>query len=40
MLAIAQHPKSSGNLKWVSYAGLQDHPDHALAQNYLSGKAS
>ena len=25
---------------WVSYAGLADHPHHALAQKYMGGKAS
>src|SRR4029077_11393768 len=23
---------------WVSYAGLSDHPDHALAQKYVGGR--
>jgi len=27
-------------VKWVNYAGLPDHPDHALVQKYLSGQAS
>jgi len=39
-LKVAQflqaHPKSA----WVNYAGLPSHPDHALAQKYLGGKAS
>ena len=39
-LAIAkfldQHPK----VGWVNYAGLPDHPDHALVQKYMGGKAS
>ena len=33
---LQNHPKVS----WVSYAGLPSHPDHALAQKYLGGKAS
>jgi O-acetylhomoserine (thiol)-lyase len=33
---LQQHPK----VGWVSYAGLPSHPDHALAQKYLGGKAS
>jgi len=33
---LTQHAKVS----WVNYAGLEDHPDHALVQKYLSGKAS
>jgi O-acetylhomoserine (thiol)-lyase len=30
------HPK----VNWVSYAGLPEHPDYALAQKYLGGRAS
>jgi O-acetylhomoserine (thiol)-lyase len=33
---LQQHPK----VGWVNYAGLPSHPDHALAQKYLGGKAS
>ena len=33
---LAQHPK----VKWVKYAGLSDHPDHALVKKYLKGQAS
>lgn len=33
---LAQHPK----VKWVKYAGLADHPDHALVKKYLKGQAS
>jgi len=33
---LQQHPK----VKWVRYAGLSDHPDHALVQPYLKGQAS
>jgi O-acetylhomoserine (thiol)-lyase len=33
---LQQHPK----VAWVRYAGLPDHPDHALAQKYMGGKAS
>ena len=33
---LQQHPAVS----WVNYAGLPDHPDHALAQKYLAGRAS
>jgi O-acetylhomoserine (thiol)-lyase len=25
---------------WVNYAGLEDHPDHALLRKYLSGRGS
>jgi O-acetylhomoserine (thiol)-lyase len=27
-------------VSWVRYAGLPDHPDHALAQKYMGGRAS
>ncbi|MBK7002392.1 MAG: aminotransferase class I/II-fold pyridoxal phosphate-dependent enzyme [Rhodoferax sp.] len=30
------HPKVS----WINYAGLPDHPDHALVQKYMDGRAS
>jgi len=33
---LEQHPK----VTWVRYAGLPDHPDHALAQRYMAGRAS
>ncbi|HEY0887846.1 MAG TPA: aminotransferase class I/II-fold pyridoxal phosphate-dependent enzyme, partial [Ramlibacter sp.] len=39
-LAIARHLKASPRVKWVNYAGLPDHPQHALAQKYLGGRAS
>jgi O-acetylhomoserine (thiol)-lyase len=39
-LAVATHLKASKAVKWVNYAGLEDHPDHALAQKYLGGRAS
>jgi len=39
-LRIAQHLKTHPKVDWVSYAGLPDHPDHALAQKYLGGQAS
>ncbi len=39
-LAVAEflrdHPKSN----WVRYAGLPDHPDHALVHKYMGGRAS
>jgi O-acetylhomoserine (thiol)-lyase len=37
---IAQHLKAHDKVAWVNYAGLEDHPDHALVKKYLSGKAS
>jgi O-acetylhomoserine (thiol)-lyase len=39
-LKVAQHLKQHAKVGWVSYAGLQDHPDRALVDKYLSGKAS
>jgi len=37
---IAIYLKSHPRVSWVRYAGLADHPDHALAQRYLGGRAS
>jgi O-acetylhomoserine (thiol)-lyase len=31
-LAVAQYLKKHAKVGWVNYAGLPDHPDHALAQ--------
>jgi O-acetylhomoserine (thiol)-lyase len=39
-LTIARHLKQQAKVAWVNYAGLEDHPDHALVRKYLSGKAS
>ncbi len=39
-LAAAQYLKGHPKVGWVNYAGLEDHPDHALVKKYLSGKAS
>jgi O-acetylhomoserine (thiol)-lyase len=33
---LQQHPK----IGWVNYAGLPDHPDHALVQKSMGGRAS
>ena len=33
---LQQHPK----VKWVNYAGLPEHPQHALAKKYVQGKPS
>jgi O-acetylhomoserine (thiol)-lyase len=33
---LAEHPAVS----WVNYAGLPDHPDHALVRQYMGGQAS
>jgi O-acetylhomoserine (thiol)-lyase len=39
-LALARHLKAHPRVKWVNYAGLSDHPEHALARKYLDGRAS
>ena len=39
-LAIARHLQQHPKVGWVNYAGLEQHPDHALVKKYLSGKAS
>jgi O-acetylhomoserine (thiol)-lyase len=37
-LAVAEFLSDHPAVAWVSYAGLPDHPDHALAQKYLGGR--
>jgi O-acetylhomoserine (thiol)-lyase len=39
-LKIAAHLQRHAKVAWTNYAGLPDHPDHALVEKYLSGKAS
>ena len=39
-LAIARHLQAHTKVSWVNYAGLPEHPDHALVQKYMGGKAS
>lgn len=39
-LAVANYLQQHPKVKWVKYAGLTDHPDHALVQKYLKGQAS
>jgi O-acetylhomoserine (thiol)-lyase len=39
-LAIAKYLQKHPKVSWVRYAGLPDHPDHALAQKYMGGRAS
>ena len=39
-LAVAQHLQKHPKVAWVSYAGLPGHPDHALAQRTMGGRAS
>ena len=37
---VAIHLQSHAAVAWVNYAGLPDHPDHALVQKYMGGRAS
>jgi O-acetylhomoserine (thiol)-lyase len=39
-LAIARQLASHPKVAWVNYAGLPDHPEHALVKKYMGGKAS
>jgi O-acetylhomoserine (thiol)-lyase len=39
-LAIAQYLRSHPKVESVNYAGLPDHPEHALVQRYMGGRAS
>ncbi|MDR2871909.1 MAG: aminotransferase class I/II-fold pyridoxal phosphate-dependent enzyme [Xanthomonadaceae bacterium] len=39
-LAIAQYLQKHPRVAWVNYAGLPDHPEHALAQKYMRGLGS
>ena len=39
-LAVARHLRGHAKVEWVNYAGLPDHPSHALVQRYFGGKAS
>ncbi len=39
-LKVAQFLQKHDKVAWVSYAGLPDHEDHALAQKYMKGRAS
>lgn len=36
---VARYLREHAKVEWVNYAGLPDHPDHALVQKYLGGKA-
>jgi len=38
-LKVANYLKTHKKVDWVSFAGLPEHPDHALVKKYLSGKA-
>jgi O-acetylhomoserine (thiol)-lyase len=37
---VAEHLKKHADVLWVNYAGLPDHPDHALAKKYVKGTGS
>ena len=39
-LKVAQYLERHPKVKWVNYGGLNTHPQHALVQKYLGGKAS
>ena len=38
--AVANYLQGHDKVKWVNYAGLEDHADHALVQKYMGGRAS
>lgn len=37
---VAEHLKQKAQISWVRFAGLADHPDHALVNKYMGGRAS
>ena len=39
-LAAAKYLDAHDKVKWVNYAGLPEHKDHALAEQYMGGHAS
>ena len=39
-LAVARYLQQHAKVAWVNYAGLEDHPEHALARKYLPRGAS
>lgn len=39
-LKVAQYLERHPKVKWVNYAGLPEHRDHALAKKYLGGRPS
>jgi len=39
-LAVAEHLRAHPKVATVNYAGLPDHPEHALVQRYMGGRAS
>lgn len=39
-LAVAKYLEAHPLVSWVHYAGLESHPDNALAKQYMNGQAS
>jgi len=39
-LAVARFLDDHPKVAWVNYAGLPEHPDHALVQSQMGGRAS
>jgi O-acetylhomoserine (thiol)-lyase len=39
-LAVARYLQKHPRVRWVNYAALPEHQDHALAQKYMGGRAS
>ena len=39
-LAVARHLRAHPKVGWVNYAGLEDHPDHAVVRRQMGGRAS
>ena len=39
-LAVAKYLKGHAKVNWVNFAGLPEHPSHALAKKYMGGRAS
>jgi O-acetylhomoserine (thiol)-lyase len=39
-LGVAKYLEAHANVEWVNYAGLESHPNFALAQKYMGGSAS
>ncbi|SEQ09448.1 O-acetylhomoserine (thiol)-lyase [Ectothiorhodospira magna] len=39
-MTVARFLKDHPQVSWVRFAGLDDHPDHALAQKYMNGRAA
>ena len=37
---VAEFLEAHEQVSWVNFAGLPSHPDHAMAQKYMGGKAS